>query len=79
MVSQNFKGKMRQIISYKGSDGQEKTIENVTDFFAAILVRVVDFNELYDAWEQQFISFIDEFNPESYEEQGAESTPKKDS
>jgi hypothetical protein len=29
------------------------------------MVRVVGFNELYNAWEEQFISLIDEFTDDS--------------
>lgn len=51
-ISQNFKGQIKQIITYTGTDGQEKTKESINDFFAAILIRVIGFKEIYEAWEE---------------------------
>ena len=62
IISQNFKGRIRQIISYTGDDGQQKQKEKVIDSFAAILVRVVGFKDVYEAWETQYKSAIDDFN-----------------
>ena len=61
VITQNFKGRVRQIISFKGGDGQEKTKETVIDSFAAILIRVIGFKEIYEAWEEQYQSYIDDF------------------
>lgn len=61
VISQNFKGRIRQIISFNGADGQMKVKENVIDSFAAILVRVVGFKEIYEAWENQYQSIIEDF------------------
>mmetsp|Transcript_17901 Transcript_17901/g.30438 ORF Transcript_17901/g.30438 Transcript_17901/m.30438 type:complete len:723 (+) Transcript_17901:935-3103(+) len=65
MVTKNFRGSIRQMISYDGQDGTKQVRERIIDSFAAILVRVVGFNELYDAWEQQFISVIEDFEDDS--------------
>ena len=51
VITSHFKGRVRQIISFKGQDGTEKLKETVTDSFAAILIRVVGFKEIYEAWE----------------------------
>lgn len=50
-ISESFKGKIKQVITYTTADGTEKTKESVNEFFAAILVRVIGFKELYEAWE----------------------------
>lgn len=42
-------------------DGQEKVVEKIVDSFAAILIRVVGFKEIYEAWENQYQSAIDDF------------------
>ena len=67
MIAENFKGRTRQIISYKGKDGQNRTTETVIDFFAAILIGVIGFKEIYEAWELSYKDQIeyhasDEFN-----------------
>jgi len=51
IITTNFKGRIRQMITFKGQDGAEKVKETVIDSFAAILVRVVGFKDLYEAWE----------------------------
>jgi len=61
IVSNSFRGRIRQIISFKGTDGLIKEKETVLDSFAAILVRVVGFKDLYEAWEEQYQSTIDGF------------------
>lgn len=61
-ISQNFKGKIKQIITYTGTDGQEKTKESINDFFAAILIRVIGFKEIYEAWEEQYQSALEGYN-----------------
>jgi len=61
VISKNFKGRLRQIITFQGADGLQKVKETVIDSFAAILIRVVGFKEIYEAWEQQYQSFIDEY------------------
>lgn len=53
-ISDNFKGKIQQIITYKGTDGTQKTKESINDFFAAIMIRVIGFKEIYEAWEEQY-------------------------
>ena len=61
IITTNFKGRIRQMITFKGQDGTEKVKETVIDSFAAILVRVVGFKDLYEAWEQQYQSTIEDF------------------
>ena len=61
VISRNFKGRIRQIMKYKGSDGTEKVKETLIDSFAAIMVRVIGYKELYEAWENQYTSQIDDF------------------
>lgn len=51
LISQNFKGKLRRIISYTGSDGKHRQIEKVVDSFAAIMVNVIGFKDVFNAWE----------------------------
>lgn len=46
-ISDIFKGRVKQIITFQGSDGHPKQKEKVIDSFAAILVRVVGFKEIY--------------------------------
>jgi hypothetical protein len=51
VITRVFKGRIRQIMKFKGSDGVEKVKENLIDSFAAIMVRVIGYKELYEAWE----------------------------
>jgi len=48
-------------MTYTGEDGLLKQKENVIDSFAAILVRVVGYKDVYEAWENQYKSAIDDF------------------
>jgi hypothetical protein len=48
-------------MKFKGSDGVEKVKETLIDSFAAIMVRVIGYKELYEAWENQYTSQIDDF------------------
>mmetsp|Transcript_13952 Transcript_13952/g.21749 ORF Transcript_13952/g.21749 Transcript_13952/m.21749 type:complete len:99 (+) Transcript_13952:1330-1626(+) len=52
MVSRNFKGQVRQVFSYQDHEGTNRVREKVTDTFAAILIRVVGFKDIYNAWEE---------------------------
>lgn len=61
VITKVFKGRIRQIMKFKGSDGVEKVKENLIDSFAAIMVRVIGYKELYEAWENQYTSQIDDF------------------
>lgn len=63
VIDENFKGKIRSIITYTGSDGQQKTKESLTDMFATILIRVIGFKEIYEAWEEQYKSALEDYNP----------------
>jgi hypothetical protein len=56
IITKVFKGRIRQIMKYKGQDGIEKVKETLIDSFAAIMVRVIGFKELYEAWENQYTS-----------------------
>ena len=51
LISQNFRGKLRRIIKYTGSDGKNRQIEKVVDSFAAIMVNVIGFKDVFNAWE----------------------------
>ena len=51
LISQNFRGKLRRIIKYTGSDGKNRQIEKVVDSFAAIMVNVIGFKDVLNAWE----------------------------
>jgi len=74
IIEENFKGKVRSIITFTGLDGTEKTKESVTDVFATILIRVIGFKEIYEAWEEQYQSALEDYNPnDAYiQSQGAE-------
>lgn len=61
VITRVFKGRIRQIMKFKGSDGAEKVKETLIDSFAAIMVRVIGYKELYEAWENQYTSQIDDF------------------
>ena len=61
LISKYFKGSITQIITIHEVDGTEKVKQQVVDSFAAILVRVIGFKEIYEAWENQYQSAIDEF------------------
>lgn len=52
IIDENFKGKIRSVITYKGPDGSDKIKESITDVFATILIRVIGFKEIYEAWEE---------------------------
>lgn len=67
VIDENFKGKIRSVITYKGNDGSEKIKESITDVFATILIRVIGFKEIYEAWEEQYRAALEDYNPnESY-------------
>ena len=52
---------MKGRITYKDGSGKEVLKEKVTESFAAIMVRVIGFKDIYSAWEEQWISTIDDF------------------
>ena len=61
-IANYFKGKFRTLIEFKrSSDGKDEVRERVVENFAAIMVRVVGFNELYSAWETQVEGVIDDY------------------
>ena len=61
IITKYFKGKNKQIITYTGSDGKNREIEKIQDSFAAIMIRVIGFKDIYSAWESQVISIIDDY------------------
>lgn len=61
LISQNFRCKLRRVISYTGSDGKNRSIEKVVDNFAAIMVNVIGFKDVFNAWEEQVETTIDDF------------------
>ena len=65
LITKHFRGKLRRIITYQGSDGKSRAIEKVIDSFAAILIRVVGYKDAFNAWEDQMISVIDEYTEDT--------------
>lgn len=61
MITNYFRGKIRRIITFDRPDGRTKVKEKIIDSFAAILIRVIGFKDLYTAWEDQVISVIDDY------------------
>ena len=51
IVTQYFRGRTRSTISYKNEDGKACQTEKVEQSFAAIMVGVIGFKDLYSAWE----------------------------
>ena len=45
-------GRTKQIMTFSHTDGKvHHTKQKIMDSFAAIMIRVVGFKELYEAWE----------------------------
>ena len=61
MITNYFRGKIRRIITFDRPDGRSKVKEKIIDSFAAILIRVIGFKDLYTAWEDQVVSVIDDY------------------
>ena len=52
-------------MTYSHADGKKHSRQKVLDSFAAVMVRVVGFKELYEAWENQSRSEIENFQETS--------------
>jgi hypothetical protein len=61
LISQSFRGKLRRVIKYTGSDGKNRRIEKVVDSFAAIMVNVIGHKDVLNAWEEQLTTVIEDF------------------
>jgi hypothetical protein len=65
VITNDFMGRTRQVMTYSHSDGKKHSRQKVLDSFAAVMVRVVGFKELYEAWENQSRSEIENFQESS--------------
>lgn len=52
-------------MTFSHKDGRKHSRQKVLDSFAAVMVRVVGFKELYEAWENQCRSDIENFKETS--------------
>jgi hypothetical protein len=64
VITVNFKGRIREIMKYQGADGTQKIKEKLVDSFATIMVGVIGYKEVYEAWENEYKSVIDDFKEE---------------
>lgn len=64
VITVNFKGRIREIMKYQGADGTQKVKENLVDSFATIMIGVIGYKEIYEAWENEYKSTIDDFREE---------------
>lgn len=64
VITVNFKGRIREIMKYQGADGTQKIKEKLVDSFATIMVGVIGYKEVYEAWENEYKSVIDDFREE---------------
>ena len=64
VITVNFKGRIREIMQYQGADGNQKIKEKLVDSFATIMVGVIGYKEIYEAWENEYKSTIDDFREE---------------
>ena len=64
VITVNFKGRIREIMKYQGADGAQKITDKMVDSFATIMVGVIGYKEVYEAWENEYKSTIDEFKEE---------------
>jgi len=51
VITNDFMGRTRQVMTFSHADGQKTSKQKVLDSFAAVMVRVIGFKELYEAWE----------------------------
>lgn len=51
IITQYFKGRIKNFITYQGPDGKQNEREKITESFAAIMVQVIGFKDIYSAWE----------------------------
>lgn len=61
IITKLFRGKFRSFIAYNGADGQSKCKEKIIETFAAIMIRVIGFKDLYTAWEEQIVDEINDY------------------
>lgn len=61
VISKDFMSRTRQVTTFTHPDGQKHSRQRVLDSFAAVMVRVVGFKELYEAWENQCRSVVENF------------------
>lgn len=54
MIAKYFKGSNKEITNFLDENGNSKTTEKVEEQFAAILIRVIGFKEIYEAWENEY-------------------------
>ena len=64
IVTQYFRGRTRSIITYQDEDNKSCSHEKIEQSFAAIMVGVIGFKDLYSAWENQIISTIPDYKAE---------------
>lgn len=59
VISQDFMSRIRQVQMYTDEKGQITEKQKVQDSFAATLIRVIGFKEVYEAWESQCRSAVE--------------------
>ena len=59
VVSQDFMSRIRQVQMYTDEKGKITEKQKIQDSFAATLIRVIGFKEVYEAWESQCRSAIE--------------------
>ena len=64
IVTQYFRGQTRSIITYQDEEKKTCSHEKIEQSFAAIMVGVIGFKDLYSAWENQIISTIPDYKAE---------------
>jgi hypothetical protein len=67
VISQDFMSRVRKVMTYTESDGRQTVKQKVMDSFTATLIRVIDFKELYEAWESQCRSTVESMQKKDLE------------
>jgi hypothetical protein len=63
IISIIFRGSIKQIMNVTGKENEE---ERIIESFAAIMIRIVGFKEIYEAWENQYQTIISEYRRQSF-------------
>lgn len=59
VISTDFMSRIRKIQKFHDYKGRTNEKQKITDSFAATLIRVIGFKEIYEAWESQIQSDVE--------------------
>ena len=77
VISVDFMSRIRKIQKFHDQHGREKEKQKIEDSFAATLIRVIGFKEIYEAWENQIHSDVEGVSLDLKRQQSLSNSLKK--